>query len=204
MAGPAAIVDNFDGRNGLIAAEGQSSGAWQVTSGSLSRDDGDGWTNSAVFRMVSLARDFGDVNVSVALQVEDLTARGPDYDGAHIWVRYQSESALYAVSVDRRDGTMIIKKKCAGGTDNGGTYYNLNAPVPGAPIPFGSWQNVTVSAHDRPDGSVVIIANRDGHAMEATDHGVGCAPLRGGGVGVRGDNAELRFARIVVQPLEGM
>ena len=196
-------MDNFDGPNGLIAAEGQSSGAWQVTSGSLSRDDGDGWTDSAVFRMVSLARDFGDVNVSVALQVEDLTARGPDYDGAHIWVRYQSEREMYAVSVDRRDGTMIIKKKCAGGPDNGGTYYDLNGFVP-APVPYGQWQQVTVSVADQPNGSVKITASRDGVSMEATDAGVGCAPLRGGGVGVRGDNAELRIARIVVQPLEGM
>ena len=108
------------------------------------------------------------------------------------------------MSVDRRDGTMIIKKKCTGGTDNGGTYYDLNGNVPGAPIPFGQWQQVTVSVHDQPDGSVKITANRDGMSMEAVDTGVGCAPLRGGGVGIRGDNAELRFAKIVVQPLEGM
>ena len=61
-----------------------------------------------------------------------------------------------------------------------------------------------VGVQDQPDGSVKITASRDGVSMEATDAGVGCAPLRGGGVGIRGDNAELRFAKIVVQPLEGM
>ena len=65
---------------------------------------------------------------------------------------------------------------------------------------MGSWQNVTVSVQDQLDGSVKITASRDGVSMEAIDPGVGCAPLRGGGVGIRGDNAELRFARIVVQP----
>jgi hypothetical protein len=216
-AGGTAIVDDFSGPDGLITAEGPPippGEPWQMTSGSLFRDDGTGWsgvpddaTGSAVFRMVSVERDFNDVDVSVTLRVDDLvtTHRTPaqDYDGAHIWVRYESDRELYAVSVDRRDGTMIIKKKCPGGTDNGGTYYELNGIVP-APIPFGAWQNVTVSVQDQPDGSVKITASRDGVGMEATDAGVGCAPLRGGGVGIRGDNAELRFARIVVQPMEGM
>ena len=107
------------------------------------------------------------------------------------------------MSVDRRDGTMIIKKKCAGGADNGGTYYDLTPFVSGAPIPFGQWQHVTVSVRDRPDGSVAINASRDGTPMEALDTGVGCPPLRGGGgVGIRGDNAELRFASIVVDPAQ--
>ena len=54
-----------------------------------------------------------------------------------------------------------------------------------------------------PDGSVAINASRDGLSMEAVDTGVGCPPLRGGGgVGIRGDNAELRFASIVVDPAQ--
>ena len=217
-AGADVIVDDFNGPDGLITAEGQpvpSGEPWEMTSGSLFRNDGTGWsgvpddaTGSTVFRMVSVERDFDNVDVSMRLRVDDLvtTERTPaqDYDGAHIWVRYESDRELYAVSVDRRDGTMIIKKKCAGGTDNGGTYYDLNDPAAGAPIPFGQWQQVMVGVHDQPDGSVKITANRDGLSMEAVDTGVGCAPLRGGGVGIRGDNAELRFARILVQPLEGM
>ena len=63
---------------------------------------------------------------------------------------------------------------------------------------------MTVSVQDQPDGSVKITASRDGVSVEATDAGVDCTPLRSGGVGIRGDNAELRFARIVVQPMEGM
>ena len=103
------------------------------------------------------------------------------------------------MSVDRRDDTMIIKKKCAGGTDNGGTYYELNSFVHDAPIRYGQWQHVTVTVQDQPDGSVKITAGRDGMRMTATDTGVGCPTLHGGGVGIRGDNAELHFAQIVVQ-----
>jgi hypothetical protein len=221
-AQPSRIADSFAGPDGLIAGENQPpapGSPWEMTSGSLFRSNGTGWsgrpdaghaageTGSAVFRMVSVQRDFSDVDVNLVLRVDDLvqTDRTParDYDGAHIWVRYQSDKQLYAVSVDRRDSTMIIKKKCEGGEDNGGTYYDLTRPVPNAPILFGQWQHVKVSVRDRPDGSVAINASRDGIPVEAVDTGVGCPPLRGGGgVGIRGDNAELRFASIIVDPAQ--
>jgi hypothetical protein len=222
-AQPGRIVDSFAGPDGLIAAENQPpapGSIWEMTSGSLFRSNGTGSTGrpdagdapgengSAVFRMVSLQRDFADVDMDVLLRVDDLveTARTPaqDYDGAHIWVRYQSYKQLYAVSVDRRDGMMIIKKKCEGGPEpaDGGTYYELTPLVP-APIPFGQWQHVTVSVRDRPDGSVAINASRDGIPLEAVDTGAGCPPLRGNGrVGIRGDNAELQFASIIINPAQ--
>jgi hypothetical protein len=206
-------VETWAGPDGLIAAERQPlSSVWDVTSGSLYRDGGEGWTghpnsqnNSQVFRMVSRERDFGNVTMHVALRVDDLvttpTTPAQDWDGAHIWVRYQSEYELYAVSVDRRDGQMIIKKKCVGGSDNGGTYYDLNGYVGGAPIPFGDWQHMRVTVRDLPDGSVQIDADRDGLTMSAMDTGIGCAVLHGGGIGVRGDNAELRLGEISVQSI---
>lgn len=183
------FVDDFSG----------PSDAWQITSGSLSFDDGVARTDSPVFRMVTADRRFNDVTVTVRLAVDDLHS-GPDWSGAHVWVRYQSQYELYAVSVDREDGAMIIKKKCAGGSDNGGTYYDLTAYQSDAPVPFGDWQDVTVTATDQTDGSVAITARRDGHTMSANDDGVGCAPLHGGGVGVRSDNAVIRLDRFVVQP----
>ena len=212
------ISDDFHGRDGLIAAEkhpATDGSPWEVTSGSLFRTDDTGWsgrpdaggpppaTGSAVFRMVSLERGLSDVDVSVKFRVDDLvtTARTPaeDYDGLHVWVRYESDKQLYAVSVNRRDGQMIIKKKCEGGDDNGGTYYDLAPWVRDVPIPFGQWQQAFVSVRDQPDGSVNIEATRDGVRMTATDTGIGCAPLRGnGGVGIRGDNAEFHLAAITV------
>lgn len=216
------IEDSFTGPDALIAAErrpGTDDDTWTLTSGSLFRDHGQGWTGlpddgsgedatgSAVFRMVSVRRDLGDVDVSVKLDVERLvtTPRTPErsFDGAHIWVRYQSDRQLYAVSVDRRDATMIIKKKCPGGDVNGGTYFDLSASVADAPIPFGRWQSVSVSVRNRPDGAVAISARRDGHTVAAVDDGVGCPPLLDGGVGIRGDNAELRIDDIRVAPAAG-
>ncbi|WP_199254660.1 hypothetical protein [Mycolicibacterium mengxianglii] len=218
-ADPVRVDEHFAGPDGLIAAEhhpATDDPVWLLTSGSLYRVDGQGWsgipdagdtpdgTGSAVFRMVSADRSFGDVVMTVKLRVDNLvqTARTPaqNYDGVHIWVRYRSDKELYAISVDRRDGSLIIKKKCAGGTENGGTYFDLTAPVRGAAIPFGQWQQVTVQVTDRPDGSVAINASRDGFAVEASDTGVGCAPLTGdGSVGIRGDNADFRLAGLVVE-----
>jgi hypothetical protein len=153
--------------------------------------------------MVSVDRGFADVHLTLRLEVENLveTARTParPYDGAHIWVRYRSDKELYAVSVDRRDATMVIKKKCPGGPANGGTYWDLTPVVRDAPIPLGRWQDLSVTVRDLADGSVAIDASRDGIGLAAVDTGVGCPPLRGaGGVGIRGDNAQLRFTDIVV------
>lgn len=193
---------------GCASAQGEGGGfeddfggpspIWQITSGALTFGEGVARTDSPVFRMVSADRSFNDEIVTVTLAVDDLHG-GPDWSGAHVWLRYQSEYELYAISVDREDGAMIIKKKCAGGTDNGGTYYNLTGYQSTGPIPYGDWQNVVVAAWDNPDGSVSITANRDGHGLEARDDGLGCPPLHGGGVGLRGDNAVIRLDRFVAQ-----
>jgi hypothetical protein len=222
-AQPSRITDSFAGPDGLIARGNPpvASSTWEMDSGSLFRSNGVGWsgvpdagdapdqTGSAVFRLVSVARDFADVDISLSLRIDDLveTHSTPAviWDGADVWVHYQSEYQLYYVSVDRRDGAMVIKKKCQGGPNpsNGGTYYNLIREIHDRPIPFGQWQHVAVSVRDLPDGSVAITGNRDGFQIQAVDTGIGCAPLRGGGgVGIRGDNAELRLDDIVVDPIQ--
>src|SRR5690349_19163855 len=174
-AQPSSLVDSFAGPDRLIAAEAHPSGddsPWEMTSGSLFRQNGTGWSGmpdagessgqngSAVFRMVSKQRDFSDADVTAVMRVDDLvtTNRTPaqDFDGAHVWVRYESDHQLYAVSVDRRHSTMIIKKEGAGGDSNGGTYYDLSAQRPDSPIPFGQWQHVRVAVRDELDGSVSI------------------------------------------------
>jgi hypothetical protein len=213
------LDDSFTGPDGLVASSGQPSNdsAWMVTSGSLFRSDNVGWTGrpddgqspdgngSAVFRMVSKERDFADVTVRMRLRVSDFvtTDRTPEqaYDGAHVWVRYQSEFELYAVSVDRRDDTMVVKKKCPGGPSNGGTYVDIGAGLPSAPVALDRWQQVEVTVRNLSDGSVAISGMRDGLRMDVIDRGVGCPPLRAaGGVGLRGDNTELWFGDIHVEP----
>ncbi|TCK20912.1 hypothetical protein [Pseudonocardia endophytica] len=214
------LVDAFDGPAGVVARphddERGGTTPWRLTSGTLFRADGTGWTGppddgaapgsngSAVFRMVSRREAVGDVVVGMRLRLDrwSTTARTPaqDIDGAHVWIRYRSPEELYAVSVDRRDGTMVVKKKCPGGPSNGGTYHDLDDPVP-APVVPGRWQQVRVTVRDTADGSVEITAERDGTVVRAVDGGVGCEPLAGrGAVGLRGDNAELHVDDVDVRP----
>ncbi len=218
------LTDTFDGSDGLITNEyatwnptdplAVQSPVWNMTSGSLFRRAGTAWsgipdaaspdrrssvaTGSAIFRLTTKRRDFGDVKVSLRLRNERLltTPQTPatDWDGIHLFLRYQSEYSLYYASVNRRDGTSVIKKKCPGGTENGGTYYALSKYVAHAVV-YGSWQSVSASVANRSDGAVTI-ALYDGARLvaSAVDAGVGCSPIRAAGaVGIRGDNTEFSF-----------
>ena len=195
---------------------------WDVTSGSLFASGGAGWTGvpddgttgptsatatgSAVFRATTRATNFGDVSLTTKVRVDGFasTARTPavDWDGAHVWLRHVSEEELYAFSVIRRDGTIVIKKKCAGVTTNGGTYYTLASRSGFAPK-LRNWITVTVSAKNQPDGSVRLRLARNGLSLlDVVDRGTGCAPIRQpGSVGMRGDNAEIRFDDLSVAPI---
>jgi hypothetical protein len=209
-----------NGPNGLVTNEyayrnpgdhlAVRSSKWETTSGSLFVKSGVGWTgvpdgcrpdrysricnDSAVFRLRTRRMNFGDVRVSFRLWNRSLTTtpRTPAraIDGAHVWLRYQSEAQLYAVSFNRRDGSVVIKKKCPGGPSNGGTYYSLSKAIPDQPIPLGVWQRIGVAIRNNADGSVAISLSRDQAPLaSATDAGIGCAPLRAAGaVGIRGDN----------------
>jgi hypothetical protein len=87
----------------------------------------------------------------------------------HLWLHYQSETELYAVSVNRRGGSIVINKKCPGGPSNGGTYVDLAKPLANQPIPFGVCQKVTASIRDNADGSVTIALSRNGTGADKRD-----------------------------------
>jgi hypothetical protein len=225
------VFEDFTGADELVTNEhaswhrgdGGESPTWEMTSGSLFRRAGEGWTGtpdavepdalssngtgSAIFRLTTKEADFGDVAVSFDLTNVRLssTASTPpvDWDGVHVFLRYQSEQSLYYASVNRRDGSAVIKKKCVGGPDNGGTYYDLTPYQEGHPIPFGTPQHVVATAQDDADGSVTITLGRDGQTwLVATDRGVGCAPItQPGKVGIRGDNDEFTFDDFTVHRL---
>jgi hypothetical protein len=171
-AGAALFHDGFDVRAGLLT---------------------NACNASDVFRLNTRAHHFGDVRVGFDLVNVRLTSsdRTPpeDRDGVHVWLHYQSEFELYYASFDRRDGRIVVKKKCAGGSTNGGTYYELGpGEVPGYPIHFGRWKHVSAAVHDNADGSVTITMRRNGRRLlRITDRGVGCAPITApGAVGIRG------------------
>lgn len=197
---------------------------WEMTSGSLFARNGNGYTgtidgvspdskstsgtDSAVFRLNTRDYSFGDAMVSMNLNIAKLTttSRTPavDWDGMHIFLHYQSQYELYYASVARRDGHVVIKKKCKGGPSNGGSYYPLGASeVSGMPFALGKWQSVGASVRSNADGTVTIVLYRDGKAVSsATDTGVGCAPITAAGAtGIRGDNAEFDFNNFTVTDL---
>ena len=199
------------------------SAVWHVTTGSLFATRGGGdtgkiddgapgprsavSTGSSVFRMHTVRTGFADVRVAfqLAIAYQTSTSYTPEssYDGVHIWLRHKSQYELYAASVARRDGMVLIKKKCRGGPVNGGTYYTLGAEVPGAPIVLNKWRRMSATVRNNPGGSVTVVLSVGGRAMvSAVDTGVGCAPIRAGApVGIRGDNTRFRFTDVTVTRL---
>ena len=199
------------------------SGDWIVTSGSLFAHKGRGWTGipdsvrpnasstngtgSAIFRMVTRRRDFDNVAVSFDLLAQRFvtTTRTPahSWDGVHVFLHYRSQHSLYALAINRRDGTVLVKKKRPGGTANGGTYYALGDAVSYEP-PLGRWQHVLATITSNTDGTVTIAAYLNGQLLlSRTDAGTGGRPLSGpGAIGIRGDNAEFEFAHFRVLSLK--
>lgn len=150
--------------------------------------------DSAWTRLRTHRSDFANVTVEYDFMIPYLTSTSTsppvDWDGSQMWLRYQTEEHLYAISFFDRSGKTHIKKKCPGGPSNGGTYYML-AGTPNA-IPFGAWQHVRGSVQNNPDGSVTIQAYQEGRLiLQAIDTNVGCPAIRAAGrVGMRADNAE--------------
>lgn len=224
--GPVLLADRFDRPDGLIAnsrgddpGEAASDPVWRVTSGSMFARRQAAWsgsvdsgppdpasataTGSAVLRIHTRADDFVDVEVTLRLRIDRLvsTERTPPqaWDGVHLWLRYQSPQQLYSASVARRDGSVVLKKKCPGGPANGGTYHTL-ASLRSRELEQGRWVDVGASAVNEGSG-VRLRLLREGRAvLDVVDRGRGCPALRGAGaVGVRGDNAEMAFDDLTVR-----
>lgn len=213
------LVTNELTQHASAAQQPHRSRDWVVTSGSLFAVGGMGWsgrpddkspdaesrngTNSAVFRVVSRRRDFADVRVRFALRVSRLvrTRSTPKetYDGVHLLLRYRSPQQLYAVSLQRRDKILAIKRKDPGGPSNGGTYTVLST----APFPLlHDWINVDVTVRDTPDGSTALDLHIDGRlimvAVDRSAHRI-TGP---GGIGLRADNAEFFFKDMIAEPVQ--
>jgi hypothetical protein len=228
----ALVADDFDGPDRLLTNElayrghdahgAPRSPTWTVTSGSWFIRDGQAWTgrpdgerpdtrsrahnDSAVLRVLSKARSLRDVEVTFTLVNRGMTTtpRTPavPHDGVHVFVRYRGETELYAVSVNRRDNVVVIRKKVPGGTQNGGTYYDVGSRVV-RPVRLNTRQRVAVRVRDVADGSVAFRLRMDGRTvLTARDDGVGGVPLSGGGrIGIRGDNDDFLVDDLRVEAL---
>lgn len=220
------FTDHFQEQDGLVAnayavAHATEPGVarspdWEVTSGSLLVQRGVGWTGvpddtppnvgstngtgSAVFRLFTARGDFQDAAFSFDLLNAGLTTSSSTpavaWDGAHAVARYQSEDRFYYFSLNRRDETALIKKKA------GPSFYDLSRAVPAA-VPYGNWQKFRVTVQDGADGSVALTLWRDGNVIvQAVDRGTAGPPIRyPGRFGIRGDNANLKFGHVKVEPV---
>lgn len=226
------MVDTFDRSNGLVTNEVaywspstpgvRTSPTWEMTSGSLFTRGGVAWTgpiddrtpnatssngtNSAIFRLVTRKKTYRNVNVRMALRHERFgsTPSTPPaaWDGAHVFLRYRSETSLYYASINRRDGAVVVKKKVPGGPSGGGTYYTLGQ-VKRSPAVAGRWVSYETSVRDQADGSVRITVSIGGRqVLSAVDRGTGGPVISRGGVGLRGDNAEMSFDHVVIDDLD--
>jgi hypothetical protein len=200
------------------------SSIWEAETGSFFRRGGTGWTGvpddvspnrdssngtgSEIFRMWTRRADFGDVAVEMNLLHEGFTEGSPgwgakSWDGTKIWLRRQGHTGadvrFYTAEVSRRQGNVIVQKKCA--EDD----YALLAQTSSNSIPArtGEWERVGGVARNNPDGSVTIQVLRGGRVvLEAVDRGELCEPLRAAGrVGIRADNSQFRVDDFTVSAL---
>jgi hypothetical protein len=231
--------DTFTGADNLITNEyahwnrdGINSPDWDVTSGSLFRQSNAAWTglpdllepnkyssdhtNSDVFRLNTFRTFAGNIRVWLALknnsEIHDSNCSVNDacWHGVHIWLRHLTPYDLYAVSLNRADNKVAIKRKVPCGNENGGFYKDLTSPVTHA-WSVGTWQHYSVTIQTNSNGSVTIKVYDDDSDpntpfLQATDAGgtntswtSGCVtpgsyptaqypPITvAGSVGVRGD-----------------
>ncbi|MFH9292265.1 hypothetical protein [Streptomyces sp. NPDC017520] len=196
------------------AADATTHRDWTVTSGSLFARWGSGWsgvpdglspdpasrlrTGSAVLRVVSARHDFHDVTVGARFRLHPpvTTGRTPavDWDGGHLWLRYQGPQELYALSFCRRDGAVTLKRKApppgaAQGAE--GVYTTLAQAM--RPLRYETWHHIVARATTTASDTVQLRLRVDGReVLRAEDTAPG--RLAGAGaVGIRGDNTELLF-----------
>jgi hypothetical protein len=221
---PLLFRDSFDGPDGIITnhyayyappyVDAYRSPTWEVQSGCALQDGNRLWTGaptanepnrecsngtgSAVFRMWTKRSDFGDVDVSLGLRNDGFTREGETWDGVKIYLRRQDGDNFYTAEVNRREGNVIIQRKCDG-------RYALLDGVRSAATParVGKWENVGGTVVNLPHDEVRIQVVRGGDVvLEATDEAGACDALRRPGrVGVRGDRTEFYVDGIDVRGL---
>jgi hypothetical protein len=227
------FVAQFGGRDRLLTNEyaqnnpnspaAVRSAQWFVTSGSLFIRSGaatDGrldhispnahstnGTNSAVFRAYTRKRFTSDYRVAFDLRVQapQEVAGLPtgSWDGVHLIVNAQSPQAAYYVSLYRRDGQTVIKKKTAGGPVAGGTYQALSKYLPSRMIP-GRWTEVRVDVRQAADGSVALALYEAGTRVVTAADNLAVSnspPYSSGRLGLRADKTTFAIKDLTVHDI---
>ena len=221
---PLLFRDLFDGPDGVITnhyayyepeyVDAHRSPKWEVESGCALQSGNKLWTGepttnlpnrdctngtgSAVFRMWTKRTDFGDVAVSFGLRNNGFTPEGESWDGVKIYLRRQDGDNFYTAEVNRREGNVIVQRKCDG-------EYTLldGARAAATPARVGEWEDVGGTVVNLPDDEVRVQVIREGEVvLEATDPAGTCDALREPGrIGVRGDRTDFHIDGIEVRGL---
>ena len=90
---------------------------------------------------------------------------GESWDGVKIYLRRQDGDNFYTAEVNRREGNVIVQRKCDG-------RYALLGGARSAATPayWREWENVGGTVVNQPDGAVRLqVVRRDGVVLEVTD-----------------------------------
>jgi len=125
------------------------------------------------------------------------------WDGLHLMVDAESPEAAYYVSLYRRNGVAVIKKKTPGGAVAGGSYTALSRYVPSHIRP-GRWSEVRVDVRRAGPRAVTIDLYEDGVLLTtATDSPSfsGTPPFTEGRIGIRADKTRFALRGMRVETL---
>jgi hypothetical protein len=164
-------------------------------------------TNSAVFRTYTKRRFHPSYRVTFEVRVDpprDVPGLRPaPWDGLHLMVDADSPEAAYYVSLYRRNGQSVIKKKTPGGSVAGGSYTPLSHYVP-CHIRPGHWTEVRVDVRGDGSRAVTIDLYENGTLLTtATDQTSlsGTPPFTEGRIGIRADKTTFAIRDFQIEAL---
>ena len=171
--------------SGCALRTATGSGPGIPTTGEPNRECSNG-TGSAVFRMWTKRSDFDDVAVSFGLRNNGYTPDGESWDGVKIYLRRQDGDNFYTAEVNRREGNVIIQRKCDG-------RYELLGGTRSAATPalHREWEDVGGTVTNLSDDAVRIqVVRGGGVVLEAVDPrglpATSCASRAGSGFAATG------------------
>jgi len=167
----------FNRADGLLAdnyGTNDPLGKWDVTSQRLYVKNYQGYTDSPVFRAVTIKSDFSNFSLSSDMMKTKLGV--DDWDGLNLFFRYKDPDNLYVAGL-RNDNFLQLKKKV------GGTYYTL-AQVSLDSTQLNHWYNLKVIAK----GSNIQVFVDGQKNIEVVD-----TSFTSGKVGIRTDNIDAYF-----------
>ncbi|MDX6635774.1 MAG: hypothetical protein QOF06_1977 [Solirubrobacterales bacterium] len=223
FGGPDRLLTNEFAVRHPASSEAVKTSQWFVTSGSLFVRGGAATngrlddltadprsvagTNSAVFRAYTKQHFQPNYQVLFEVRVEPprnvAGLEAAPWDGLHLMLDAESPEAAYYVSLYRRNGQAVIKKKTPGGAVAGGSYVALSRYV-SSHLHSGEWSEVRVDVRRAGPRAVTIDLYENGILLAtATDDSAvsESAPFTGGRVGIRADKTSFAIKELTINAL---